>query len=45
MRTVPPNRLNWTVILVVMAGSIMAANSWAAKILRGLFQKSRTEMN
>merc|ERR1719347_1046355 len=43
--TVPPNRLNWTVILVVMAGSMMAASSWAAKILRGLSQKSFTEMN
>ena len=37
--------LTWTVILVVMAGSIMAANSWAAKILNGLFQKSKTDMN
>ena len=34
-----------TVIFVVMAGSIMAASSCAAKILSGLFAKSMTEMN
>ena len=39
------SQLTWTVILVVMAGSMMAASSWAAKILNGLFQKSSTEIN
>ena len=40
LSTVPPNKLNCTVIFVVIAGSIIAANSWAAKIRCGLFQKS-----
>ena len=34
----------WTVIFVPMDGS-MTASSWAAKTFKGLFQKSRTEMN
>ena len=43
--TVPPNKLNWTVILVVIAASTTAASSWAAKIHRGLFLKSSTDIN
>ena len=42
--TVPPNRLNCTVILVDIAGSTMLASSWAANIFKGLFLKSKTEM-
>mmetsp|Transcript_24220 Transcript_24220/g.62944 ORF Transcript_24220/g.62944 Transcript_24220/m.62944 type:complete len:277 (+) Transcript_24220:592-1422(+) len=41
--TVPPNRLNCTVILVAMEGSISVAISCAAKILSGLLRKSVTE--
>lgn len=43
--TVPPNRLNWTVILVVIEGSTVAATSWAAKIRHGFSSKSITERN
>jgi len=39
-----PNKLNWTVILVAIAESTMAASSWAAKIFPGLSSKLRTEM-
>ncbi len=43
--TVPPNKLNWTVIFVVIDGSMIPLSSWAANTRRGLFQKSRTDMN
>ena len=36
LSTVPPKRLNWTVILVAMEGSQKAATSCAAKMRRGL---------
>ena len=42
--TYPPKRLNCTVILVPMAGS-MTASSWAAKTFRGFLWKSKTDMN
>ena len=44
LKTVPPNRLNWTVILVAMDASTTATNSWAEKIHKGLFLKSNTEI-
>mmetsp|Transcript_20235 Transcript_20235/g.56389 ORF Transcript_20235/g.56389 Transcript_20235/m.56389 type:complete len:258 (-) Transcript_20235:206-979(-) len=41
--TVPPNRLNWTVIFVDMEGSQNAATSCAAKTRSGLCRKSTTD--
>lgn len=45
LSTVPPNRLNWTVILVVILPSKIPPISWVANMRRGSFLKSSLSMD